>query len=100
VVNAWLSGDVAALRKDALEPLIKSSPGMYRRLITDRNRHWASVLARRLKAGDGVIVVVVGTAHLIGPDGVPALLRARGFTVDGPGLESGAAQRSTTAAAH
>ncbi|HEY2482599.1 MAG TPA: TraB/GumN family protein [Caulobacteraceae bacterium] len=100
VVNAWLSGDVVALRKDALEPLIKSSPGMYRRLITDRNRHWASVLARRLKGGNGVIVVVVGTAHLIGPDGVPALLRARGFNVDGPGLESGAAPRSTTASAH
>lgn len=100
VVDSWLRGDTAALRKDALEPLIKSSPGMYKRLITDRNRHWASVLARRLKAGDGVIVVVVGTAHLIGPQGVPALLRQHGFDVDGPGLEGESAQRSTPASAH
>jgi hypothetical protein len=100
VVNAWLSGDVVALRKDALEPLIKSSPGMYQRLIADRNRRWASVLARRLKTGRGVIVVVVGTAHLIGPDGVPTLLRQRGFDVEGPGLPSGSAQRPTTASAH
>lgn len=100
VVNSWLKGDVAALRRDALEPLIKSSPAMYRRLITDRNRRWAAVLARRLKTGDGVIVVVVGTAHLIGPQGVPALLRQRGFDVDGPGLESQSSQRSTTASAH
>jgi uncharacterized protein YbaP (TraB family) len=100
VVNSWLKGDVAALRKDALEPLIKSSPGMYRRLITDRNRHWASVLGRRLKTGHGMIVVVVGTAHLIGPQGVPTLLRERGFDVDGPGLETQSAQRSASASAH
>jgi uncharacterized protein YbaP (TraB family) len=29
-------------------------------------------------------VVVVGVGHLIGPGGVPALLRERGFSVDGP----------------
>src|SRR5258707_1331535 len=84
VVNAWLAGDVAALEKDALQPLAKASPRMYRRLISDRNRRWAEVLATRLK-GEGVIVVVVGTAHLLGPEGVPALLRDRGFDVEGPG---------------
>jgi uncharacterized protein YbaP (TraB family) len=83
VVKAWLAGDLDALRKDALEPLAKSSPTMFRRLITDRNRRWARILGRRLR-GDGVIVVVVGTAHLLGPEGVPALLRSSGFDVEGP----------------
>ncbi|HEY1447706.1 MAG TPA: TraB/GumN family protein [Caulobacteraceae bacterium] len=87
VIKAWLAGDLDALRKDALEPLARTSPNMYRRLITDRNRRWAAILAQRLR-GEGAIVVVVGTAHLLGPEGVPALLRERGFNVEGPGLAS------------
>jgi hypothetical protein len=83
VVSTWLAGDLAAITRDALTPLAKASPELYRRLITDRNHRWAEILARRLE-GSGKIVVVVGTGHLLGPDGVPALLRARGFAVDDP----------------
>jgi uncharacterized protein YbaP (TraB family) len=34
--------------------------------------------------GKGEAVMVVGVGHLVGPDSVPALLRARGVSVDGP----------------
>ena len=30
------------------------------------------------------IVVVVGVGHLVGPGGVPELLRGKGIRVDGP----------------
>ncbi len=60
-----------------------TSPDVYRRLITDRNRRWTALLAQRLR-GEGEVVVVVGMGHLIGPAGVPALLRAQGFAVTGP----------------
>ena len=83
VVQTWLAGDLAAMRKDALDPLARVSPRLYRQLITDRNRRWAEILERRL-AGSGVVVVVVGTGHLVGPGGVPALLRAKGLSVEGP----------------
>lgn len=83
VVGEWMDGDLKALSKDALDSMEGTSPEMYRRLITDRNRRWAVRLAGRLR-GDGVVVVVVGVGHLIGPGGVPALLRARGFRVEGP----------------
>jgi hypothetical protein len=83
VVNTWLAGDLAGIMRDALVPLAKASPQLYRRLIIDRNHRWAGILAKRL-SGHGRIVVVVGTGHLLGPDGVPALLRARGFAVEGP----------------
>lgn len=83
VLKEWLAGDLEALSHDALDPIAKTSPDMYRRLVTDRNRRWARIIGDEL-AGDRKIVIVVGTAHLIGPGGVPALLRKQGIAVDGP----------------
>ena len=83
VVDEWMSGDLAGLEHDALDPLRKVSPMLFTRLIDGRNRHWVSVLEARLKQ-PGAVVVVVGVGHLIGPGGLPALLRAKGYQVDGP----------------
>ncbi len=83
LVGEWSSGDLAGVARDALGPLSKGSPALYARLITARNQRWAGILSQRLKH-KGTVVVVVGAGHLIGPKGVPALLRARGFKVSGP----------------
>jgi uncharacterized protein YbaP (TraB family) len=83
VVDGWMSGDLKALSDDAIEPLKRASPALYRRLLSDRNARWARVLAHRLD-GRGLIVMVVGAGHLVGPDGVPARLRAAGIDVEGP----------------
>jgi uncharacterized protein len=61
----------------------KASPVLYQRLVTERNARWAEAISQRLR-GSGETVVVVGAAHLIGKDGVPAMLRRRGITVEGP----------------
>ena len=82
-VAAWLAGDVVALDAEALEPMRRATPGVYDRVITQRNRRWVEIIRRRL-AGSGHTVIVVGVGHLIGPGSVPALLRAEGVTVDGP----------------
>lgn len=83
LVDAWMDGDLAALDEMAIAPLRQASPLLYERLIVERNRRWAKALEERL-AGSGETVVVVGAGHLIGADGVPALLRARGIAVEGP----------------
>jgi uncharacterized protein YbaP (TraB family) len=83
MLNGWMTGDLRELEADALEPLRRVSPAMYRRLITDRNTRWAVRLRRRLE-GRGIVIVVVGMGHLIGPQGVPARLREMGVPVDGP----------------
>ncbi len=83
VVDEWMAGDLAALERDANAPLQRVSPRLYDRLIVKRNRRWAAKLAERMRS-PGQIVVVVGIGHLIGKDGLPAMLRARGLQVDGP----------------
>jgi hypothetical protein len=83
VVDEWMAADLVGLERDANDPLQRVSPRLYQRLIVGRNRRWVGELATRLKS-PGKIVVVVGIGHLIGPQGLPALLRARGLEVEGP----------------
>ncbi|MDX9998741.1 MAG: TraB/GumN family protein [Phenylobacterium sp.] len=57
------------------------SPAFYDALLKRRNQAWAEALAAQM-AGDGVQPVDVGALHLLGDDGLPALMKARGFEVE------------------
>ena len=83
MVRAWLSGDTRAIDHEAIEPLRKAAPQSYKSLVLDRNQAWVDIIAERL-VGSGNTVMVVGAGHLVGPDGVPTLLRQRGIAVEGP----------------
>lgn len=83
LVSAWLAGDAGVLDREALQPLRKASPALFQRLVTGRNAKWTTELDTRLK-GQGRSVVVVGVGHLIGDEGLPARLRALGYSVTGP----------------
>ncbi len=83
LVAAWMDGDVEALEDEALDPLREAAPAIYERMVAARNAAWLRPLTARLD-GKGTTVVVVGVGHLIGPDGLPARLRALGYAVEGP----------------
>lgn len=83
LIRAWMAGDPQTLDREALDPLRKASPAVFRRLVTERNARWTVALDARLK-GKGRTVVVVGVGHLVGADGLPARLRALGYSVTGP----------------
>ena len=81
--RAWARGDVNSLGRQLNSELREVGPAAYNALITRRNAVWADEIARRLN-GSGRIFIAVGAAHLLGPDGVVALLRGRGIHVEGP----------------
>lgn len=83
LVAAWERGDTAAIEAEAVGPLKKEAPGVYQALVVDRNKRWVTAINHRLHA-PGLAVMVVGVGHLVGPDSVPAMLRAEGLTVEGP----------------
>jgi uncharacterized protein YbaP (TraB family) len=83
LLDAWLAGDVKGLDQREVQPLRKAAPGLYARVVQQRNDRWTRALVARLK-GSGRTVVVVGMGHLVGADGLPAQLRARGYDVEGP----------------
>ncbi len=78
--DAWKAGDVATVERIALADL-KSDPLMYQRLLVERNKNWLPKI-EALFARKGRALVVVGAAHLIGPDGLIAMLKAKGYTVE------------------
>ena len=83
LVGEWARGDTAALVKDVIIPTKRDTPGVYERLLVARNRRFAARIEEMLRQ-PGREFIVVGVGHLIGPDGVPALLRRDGFSVEGP----------------
>lgn len=78
---AWESGDLATLERMVVDDLRREYPDFYRVLLVERNNAWVEVLARELE-GEGVDFVAVGAGHMLGPDGVIAQLRGRGYTVE------------------
>jgi uncharacterized protein len=80
LADAWRAGDASTVEQLVLRDL-KSDPEMYQRLLLDRNRAWLpkieALFSRRSPA-----FIVVGAAHVIGPDGILAMLRVKGYTVE------------------
>ena len=79
LVDAWASGDVSTIDREAHEGMM-ANPRLRDALLVARNRAWVKQVAGMLRAGKRPFVAV-GAAHVVGVDGLPALLGAEGFTV-------------------
>lgn len=80
LIDAWRDGDAATVERIVLADL-KTDPVVYKRMLVDRNRNWLPKIDA-LFGRSGHALVVVGAAHLVGPDGLLASLRAKGYTVE------------------
>ncbi len=77
VVRAWQHGDVRELERLFREETA-DSPQLMRLLTTDRNRKWLPRILALLN-DDHDDMVIVGAMHLIGDDGLVALLKRQGY---------------------
>jgi uncharacterized protein YbaP (TraB family) len=80
LVEAWRVGDAPAVERIVLSEL-KQEPLLYQRLLVERNRNWMPKI-EALFARPRPALVIVGAAHLVGPDGLLGMLRAKGYTVE------------------
>jgi uncharacterized protein YbaP (TraB family) len=77
--RAWLCGDLAALEASSREGIL-ADPGLREALLVGRNERWLDALLPLLET-DSKPLIAVGTAHIVGEDGLPPMLEARGFSV-------------------
>ncbi|WP_256774710.1 MULTISPECIES: TraB/GumN family protein [unclassified Stenotrophomonas] len=80
--DAWRRGDDKLLWTSMAAQMRGQYPQLYKRINTDRNDAWVPKLQQYLQAGQGGTLVVVGTLHLLGNDGVVEKLKAKGFQVE------------------
>ena len=78
--DAWKAGDAGAVERIVLADL-KADPFLYQRLLVERNKNWIPKI-EALFARKGHALVLVGAAHLVGSDGLVAMLKAKGYTVE------------------
>jgi uncharacterized protein len=75
---AWRIGDVKALEKLALSDM-RTDSSFYQRMLVDRNRAWLPKIESYLNDAGRRYLVIVGAAHLLGPDGILEMLKAKGY---------------------
>ena len=80
---AWRAGDADTLWNGMAMEMRRDYPALYKRINVARNDAWVPKLEQRLRAShDANTLVVVGSLHLLGSDGVVEKLRAKGYKVE------------------
>jgi uncharacterized protein YbaP (TraB family) len=80
MMSAWRSGNDAQLQK-TLQEGMNDDPKLYTALTTTRNRHWIELMRPVLEQQQDNYLVAVGALHLLGSDGLVALLKHAGYSV-------------------
>ena len=80
VAQDWAVGDVDDIEDGLLDEMKADMPLVYDALFKVRNEDWVGQIETELK-GSGTDFIAVGAGHLVGDDGVPAMLKAKGYSV-------------------
>jgi uncharacterized protein YbaP (TraB family) len=83
MIAAWRSGDNEQLSEVFVDDMKQQSAELYEAILVSRNRNWMPII-EEMFTQDGTEFVLVGTAHLVGEDGLLALLTDKGYEVSRP----------------
>lgn len=78
-VTRWRNGDIEALER-ALQRFHDESEMLFQALIAQRNRLWLPRILEQVETSHSTLLVV-GSAHLAGPDNLLQLLEQQGFEI-------------------
>lgn len=81
IAEAWMAGDLARLGSRIVGGMRRESPEFYEAFLLRRTLTLADALDREISSGAGVQLVNVGALHMVGADGLPSLLAAKGYRV-------------------
>jgi uncharacterized protein len=81
MAKAWRTGDLRKLDQLTIGELKTQQPKLYKKLISDRNRDWLPLIESYRKT-PRTRFILVGAAHLVGPDGIIESLRKKGYQVN------------------
>jgi uncharacterized protein len=79
-MDNWRRGDADAIARDFYHSF-RDFPSLAERILNMRNQNWIPKIEKYLTSGQ-TYFVVVGAAHMGGPNGVLSLLRARGYKIE------------------
>jgi uncharacterized protein len=79
LIRAWVAGDAATIEASTHKGFL-AEPALREALLTGRNRRWVAAIAPMLEQ-PALPLIAVGTAHLVGPEGLAALLEAQGYRI-------------------
>ena len=79
LVAAWRAGDLAGVEA-RLAASMQGAPALRDALVVDRNRRFAGWAGQRLRR-PGAALMAVGAGHMVGAEGVPAVLKLAGVRV-------------------
>ncbi|HEY8510052.1 MAG TPA: TraB/GumN family protein [Steroidobacteraceae bacterium] len=77
LLAAWRAGDTEKL-SELLTLEYRKFPALYNLLLTERNKRWMPQIEKLLKE-DEDYMIVVGALHLVGDDGLLAMLESKGL---------------------
>lgn len=80
IVTAWKHGNAQKIEDLMQGKMQENFPKLYEKILVQRNKNWIPQITKLL-ATDGVPLVIVGAAHMVGSTGLVSLLAQQGYEV-------------------